>query len=118
MPRECYCLENGPQPWGVVSKWIFLMQLSLISNKFFLTLYRQPNVRYQVEYPNNPLNELACMDDGIGNLCVLANSIVLDEEEGHDGILTMYFYGSHSKTRTSAGIVLYIQNSHSIKSST
>jgi hypothetical protein len=39
----------------------------------FITLHRQPAVRYQAEDPNDPMNGLVCVDEGMRNLCVLAN---------------------------------------------
>jgi hypothetical protein len=52
------------------------------------------------------MSELLCVDEGMGKLRVLTNSIVTKEEEGHYGICTMYFDFSHSKIGTSCGIVL------------
>jgi len=37
------------------------------------TLHRESFVRYQVEDPQNPMNQLMYLDEGIGNLYVLAN---------------------------------------------
>ena len=47
----------------------------------FVTLHREPIMRYLVEDPNDPMNELVCNNDDFGNLCVLANSLALVEEE-------------------------------------
>lgn len=44
----------------------------------FVNFYRQPAMRYQVEDPKDPMNELMCVDEGFGNLCFFANSIVLE----------------------------------------
>jgi hypothetical protein len=73
----------------------------------FVTLYREPIVRYQVEDPQDPMNELMCMDEGIGNLCVLANFIAQEEEyKGNNDVWTLEFDGAHSSSRSGARIVL------------
>ena len=108
-----------PYAWGMLlsRKWAatlggnLQMELShaIVStlDEDFVTLYREPLMRYQVEYPQDITNELICVDEGVGNLCVLANFIVQEEEKkGNNDVWTLYFDGSHSSLRHGADISL------------
>ena len=70
-----------------------------------VTLYRQPAMRYKVEDPKDPMNELMCVDEAFENLCVFEKMIVSDKGESRDGIWSMYFDGSRSRTTVKAEMV-------------
>jgi len=46
----------------------------------FVTLHREPALKYHVEDPKDPMNKLACYDDELGNFAILANSLAPYEE--------------------------------------
>jgi hypothetical protein len=42
----------------------------------YVTLYREPMMKYHVEDPKDPMNELVCVEDDFGNYSIMAQSIV------------------------------------------
>jgi ribonuclease HI len=72
----------------------------------FVTLYREPIVRYQVEGPQSSMDEIMYLDETMGNFCAI-NPIAQEEEcQSVSDIWTLEFDGAHSNSGSGAGIVL------------
>jgi hypothetical protein len=73
----------------------------------YVTLYIEPIVRYQVEDPQNPVNDIMYMDEVTGNFCTLTNSIAQEEEfEGTNDVCNLEFDDAHSSLRSGTRIVI------------
>jgi hypothetical protein len=75
----------------------------------FVTLHREPTLRYHVEDLYDPMNELVGYDDEFGIFAILENSLALDEETLEDGkcdeVWKMNFDGAQFRSRAGVGIV-------------
>jgi len=62
-------------------------------------------MRYQVEDPKDPRNDLTSIDKEFGKMCIFVNSIMPKKQEKHDFDWFMYFDGTQSRIRFRVGIL-------------
>jgi len=72
----------------------------------FVTLYREPIVRYQVENPKGPMDQILCLDDIMGNLFAVDPTFRIEPCRDPNGTWTLEFDGAHSSFGSGVGIVL------------
>jgi hypothetical protein len=70
------------------------------------TIYDEPLIGSLVETSNEPSDQLLCINSGLNNWFVQEGKLVVDAIEETKGIWTSEFDGSHSSSRSGAGVVL------------
>jgi ribonuclease HI len=72
----------------------------------FVTLYKEPITRCQVEPPKSPMDQIFFLDDRMGNLFAVDPTFKREPCQNPNGTWTLEFDGAHSSFSSGAGIVL------------
>jgi hypothetical protein len=64
----------------------------------FVTLYREPVVRYQVETLQSPVDEVFYLDDKMGNFYAIDPTLQMEQCQDTSGMWTLEFDGAHSNS--------------------
>jgi ribonuclease HI len=72
----------------------------------FFTIHKEPFIGSPVETFDEASDQLLCIDNDVSNWFVQEGSLYFDTVEESEGIWTLEFDGSHSNSRSGAGIVL------------
>jgi hypothetical protein len=62
----------------------------------FVTLYKEPITRGQVEIPKDPMDQIFCLDDRMGNLFAADPTFKREPCQNPNGTWTLEFDGAHS----------------------
>jgi hypothetical protein len=73
------------QPWEVAFRWTYHMLPSLTLKGGFVTLYREPIVRYQVESPKGPMDEVFYLDEKMGNFYAIDPTLQVEQCQDTSG---------------------------------
>jgi hypothetical protein len=72
----------------------------------FITLYREPIVRYRVESPKGPMDKVFYSDEKMGNLYAIDPTLHVEKFQDDNGMWTLELNGAHSSSSSGPGIVL------------